>query len=239
MTFSVTKTIGYGAGDWKFIRIGANAPSETTADYPVDTWFTPGFAATAWSTGPAPFGSIDPLSTSGCSIFGTGTVPLTNWNSAEGSQADPNTGSGLLLRNTFTASPGSSLEVEVAIDNDIQVFIDGEDVTNDEGGTLPPVTNGAGGFWFDPSYINPFRAHGGCALRGDGKFSIPSFLLSEGTTHTIAVYAHDWGGAAYVDLKVTVSEAEELAQETFVRVWQQREKFRVGRSFGRGCLRLR
>ncbi len=30
---------------------------------------------------------------------------------------------------------------------------------------------------------------------------------------------------------LNVSEAEELAQETFVRVWQQREKFRTGAEF--------
>lgn len=32
-------------------------------------------------------------------------------------------------------------------------------------------------------------------------------------------------------LVFNVSEAEELAQETFVRVWQQREKFRAGAEF--------
>lgn len=32
-------------------------------------------------------------------------------------------------------------------------------------------------------------------------------------------------------LVLNASEAEELAQETFVRVWQQREKFRVGAEF--------
>src|SRR6266545_4393207 len=32
-------------------------------------------------------------------------------------------------------------------------------------------------------------------------------------------------------LVLNASEAEELAQETFVRVWQQREKFRTGAEF--------
>lgn len=37
--------------------------------------------------------------------------------------------------------------------------------------------------------------------------------------------------AVIARLIFNASEAEELAQETFVRVWQQREKFRVGAEF--------
>ncbi len=199
---AASKTIDYGATDWKYINIGANAPSESTTDYPAGSWYTPLFPATAWSTGRAPFGSIDPLSTSGCGIFGTATVPLTNWPAASGSQAVASTGSGLLLRNTFTASPTSSVDVSVAMDNDIQVFIDGNDITDAEDVTFDRNTNSEGGSWSSLA-INQFQAHGGCAQRGDGVFHVPSVYLAEGNTHTIAVYAHDWGGAAYVDVKVT------------------------------------
>lgn len=201
-----TRTIGYGATDWKYILIGSTPPSNSTTDYPGSTWHTPAFPATAWLTGAAPFGSSP---SAGCTVFNTNPPAVTNsWPAAvSGTIADSGSGSSILLRNTFTATAGSSLVVEVAIDNDLQVFIDGRNVTNGSGVVFTANTNtdpGVAGFWNNPSYVNGFRAHGGCAQRGDGAFSIPASFLSADGIHTIAVYARDYGGAAYVDVKVTV-----------------------------------
>jgi hypothetical protein len=33
-------------------------------------------------------------------------------------------------------------------------------------------------------------------------------MLAEGTNHLIAVFAHDWGGASYLDLEVTLDFSE-------------------------------
>jgi hypothetical protein len=204
-TFIATGTanpIEYRSGGYRFIRIGAVPPSGSTGDYPGSQWFLPGFApGTAWGTGGAPFGEAG----ASCSIFGTSPV-TTVWEASdvEGQQAVPTTGTGILVRRTFTTPVGFSGEVliNVAVDNDIQVYVDGTDVTNRSGVTFIARTNddAVDGSW--SGYIAPFRPHSGCARQNDGTFEVPASLLAAGTTHTIAVYAHDWGGASYLDLEV-------------------------------------
>lgn len=198
--------IEYRSTGYSFIKIGANAPSESTEDYPADEWFMPDFTPSdAWSTGGAPFGQANV----NCSIFTSSPVETT-WEAAAGSQANPATGSGLLVRRTFT-TPGEfsgNILINVAIDNDIQVYVDGIDVTNHEDVDFVGQVNDdvVDGSW--NGYIGPFQAHSGCAQQGDGTFTVPASLLDEGTTHVIAVYAHDWGGASYLDLEVELEELD-------------------------------
>jgi hypothetical protein len=198
--------IEYRSTGYSFIRIGANAPSESTEDYPADEWFMPDFTPSdAWSTGGAPFGQANV----NCSIF-TSSPVVTTWEAAAGTQANPATGSGLLVRRTFTtpADFSGNILINVAIDNDIQVYVDSTDVTNHQDVDFVGQVNDdvVAGSW--NGYIGPFQAHSGCAQQGDGTFTVPASLLDEGTTHVIAVYAHDWGGASYLDLEVELEELD-------------------------------
>jgi hypothetical protein len=211
ITFTAEGTenpIEYRSPGYSFIPIGATPPSGSTTNYPAGQWFLPGFVPTAaWSVGGAPFGQAG----SGCSIFTSGGSPVvTPWAAGAGSQANPATGTGLLVRRVFTTPVGyiGGVVIHVAIDNDIQVYLDGTDITDHEDVSfvgIPNTESGApNGSW--NGYLAPFQAHSGCAQQGDGTFSVPGSLLSEGTTHVIAVYAHDWGAASYLDIEVTLED---------------------------------
>jgi hypothetical protein len=119
----------------------------------------PNFNDSNFSTGDAGFGN-----SSGC-----GLAVKTDW--------PVNTD--ILLRKQFTlVEVPQSLTVGVAIDNDAQVFINGQDVS--------------GGL----------RGHEGCASRDSFVFNVPVNLLKVGT-NLIAVRARDRGGLSYADIQVT------------------------------------
>ncbi|HEY8107039.1 MAG TPA: hypothetical protein VIE46_13100, partial [Gemmatimonadales bacterium] len=175
----------------------------------VTSWSSPNFTQTGhWASAPTPFGQ---LVSPACSIYGTNPVGVSSlWPAATGGSPSPSTGSGLLLRRTFTAPSGFAghIVIKVAIDNDIQVFIDGHDVTDGSvysgvtflGVATNDVVNGS---W--SGYAAPFQTHGGCAARDSGIFTVPASALSGGASHTLAVYAHDYGGDSYVDVQVTLA----------------------------------
>lgn len=71
----------------------------------------------------------------------------------------------------------------------------------------------------------------GTEQRGDGALMA---RVRDGDEAALAALMERWERpvkSVIVRLVLNASEAEELAQETFVRVWQQREKFRVGAEF--------
>ncbi len=205
VTFTTNTLVDYGSGGYSFILIGSNAPSDVTPTYPGESWFSRSFSpGGAWGTGPAPFG----YSAAGCSIYTSHPV-ATPWAAAAGAQADPSTGSGLLLRKEFKTPTGfnGNVSVNIAIDNDIRVYLDGHDVTNAEGVfSASTNTDAVNGFWF--GYVAPFQAHGGCAQQGDGTFTVPRSHLDVGDQHLLAVYAHDWGGASYADVQVKLDVSD-------------------------------
>ncbi len=137
---------------------------------------TPGFEATgfndaSWSTGRGGFGdhSADNLY---CPLDAS---VHTNWVSVP-SPTD------MLLRHTFTIPAGwtQSLTLSIAIDNDIQIFINGNQITD---GLL---------------------THEGCATRGSSVFTIPASMLVAGT-NVLAIRARDRGTDAFVDAQLTVT----------------------------------
>jgi len=85
----------------------------------------------------------------------------------------------LLVRRTFEVPAGTTdVVVHVAVDNDVQVFINGYDVS--------------GGL----------QVHEGCPTFDSFNFAVPDGLLQRGT-NLLAVRARDRGCAAYLDLEVT------------------------------------
>jgi hypothetical protein len=122
----------------------------------------PGFNDSAFSTGDAGFGNL-----AGCSL-NTPEFVKTSW--------PLNTD--LLLRKQFNLElMPQSLTVGVAIDNDVQVFVNGQDIS--------------GGI----------RGHEGCPSRDSFIFTVPASVLRVGT-NLVAVRAVDRGGAAYADIQV-------------------------------------
>lgn len=85
----------------------------------------------------------------------------------------------ILLRKQFNLPAGvSDLRVAVAIDNDVQVFVNGKDIS---GGLVE---------------------HEGCATRDSFIFSAPQSILIEGE-NLLAIRARDRGELSYVDAQVT------------------------------------
>jgi subtilisin family serine protease len=129
----------------------------------------PGFDDSAFSTGAAGFGSIG----SGCFL----NDPANNM---IGTDWPINTD--ILVRKNFVLPNGTrDLKVGVAIDNDVRVFLNGQDIS---GGV---------------------RIRDGCAQRDSLVFTAPDSVLSQGGTNTLAVRGIDRGGLSYLDLKVTAN----------------------------------
>jgi hypothetical protein len=85
----------------------------------------------------------------------------------------------LLLRKTFLLPVNAStVKVAVAIDNDVEVFVNGQDIS--------------GGL----------QVHEGCAERESFVFSVPESLLVFGGENLLAVRARDRGVISYVDVEV-------------------------------------
>jgi hypothetical protein len=133
---------------------------------------SPAFDDSLFGVGDAGFGTED--FAFGCSLYhspdlNTPWAPLTD----------------ILLRKTFTIPPGAGpVRVAVAIDDRVQVFVNGQDIS--------------GGF----------RSGAGCATRGQFVFAVPASVVHEGT-NLLAVRARDQGSPNYVDVRVTAAASPE------------------------------
>jgi hypothetical protein len=131
--------------------------------------------AAGFADGIGAFGSQDVNDPEGCPLYGT---DRTYWPA----------GTDLLLRKTFDLPSGSQgVVVRVAIDDDVQVFVNGVDVT--AAGT-------------PNSFDGGFQRHGGCAERDTFVFPIPDAILQVGS-NVLAIRARDRGVISYADLRVT------------------------------------
>jgi len=160
--------LAYLSGRYRYLLIGNGEPPAGFA--------APGFADRGWPVGAAGFGS-GPGSLNGCALDAT---VRTIWPAAT-------SGSDLLLRHRFRVPRRftGSASVSVAIDNDIQVFVNGVDIT--ASANLPLVSG--------------FAQHEGCASRGSLVFTAPHSLLTTGI-NLVALRARDRGATSYVDLEV-------------------------------------
>jgi hypothetical protein len=106
-----------------------------------------------------------------CSLIQTATH--TGW--APGNGEVP---SYLYLRRDVTVTTAGFLEISVAIDNDLIVYVDGS----------PVIYAGEG----------DFLLHEGCPERG----SASAFVFVEPGVHQIAIVARDRGGSSYFDASI-------------------------------------
>jgi hypothetical protein len=173
--------IGYGASNYRYLLIGSNAPPAGFAG--------PAFGDSGWPLGSAAFGS-GPGSPDHCALDAS---VQTTWAASKFSStaSNPKKTSDLLLRKQFLTPSGWSgtVSVSVAIDNDLQVFVNGTDVTVSAGSS---------------AYVGGFQTHEGCATRGSFVFTASNSILVQGSTNLIAVRARDRGRTSYVDLQVTL-----------------------------------
>jgi hypothetical protein len=141
----------------------------------------PAFATTGWSQGRGAFGSGDAGGTV-CPLDNDGSLHTT-WNNATAP-------TDMLLRKSFALPAwwSAPLTVRVAIDNDIQVFVNGHNET-------ASASSG-----YDAS--SGFVTHEGCATLDSFTFSVPTSDLVHGT-NLLAIRARDRGTIAYVDVRMS------------------------------------
>jgi hypothetical protein len=148
----------------------------------------PEFSTTSWTFGNGPFGTGD--------VGGT-VCPL---NSESGFTLNHAWASGtdLLLRKTFPLPSwwSAPLTITVAIDNDVQLFVNGTSVT----ASYQFSGTDAANYSFDSE--TGFVTHENCATKGSLTFTVPAGVLIGGQ-NTLAIRARDRGSVNYVDAKVT------------------------------------
>jgi len=186
---------GWRAAAWRMVAFaaamvaGAAAKADTLVPWADSTWkyqvVTRGaepsfheswFDDSAWTTGRAPFAEGN---------CGWPAPPQTPW--------QPNTDliARLQLRIDCVSEP---LSVRIAIDNAVQVWINGIDVSNG------------------------LQASGGCAYRDRFIFTVPPQALVNGT-NLIAVRAVDEGGASYFDASILTQTPSVVASPDYVPVF--------------------
>jgi hypothetical protein len=159
--------VPYGATGYRFKVL----PNSST---PGGGFESPSFddVAAGFSTGTAPFGAA--WEGADCPLDPT---VQTNWS--------PDTD--ILLRKTFVVPAGATnVKVVVAIDNDVQVFVNGVDITASAG---------------PAALADGFQRHGGCAELDSFVFTVPNEILLSGS-NLVAIRARDRGGISYADVQV-------------------------------------
>ena len=173
-----TTLLSYKSAAYAYEVLNSDSPDTTG-------WQTSSFTgASNWPTGAAGFGFN--FAADQCSIV---SDIQTAWPGATtiSNSSEPSNTSDLLLRKSVTIPNGwtGSLSIGVAIDNDVQVFVNGTNITASAG-----------------TPVNGFMVHEGCATRGSLVFSAPNNFLVPGGTNLIAVHARDRGRTSYFDMEV-------------------------------------
>ena len=144
----------YGSGGWRYDVVGHGAN---------DTFQRPSFDDSAWQVGSAAFGS----DYSGC--------PLS-----PNVQTEWPTDTDLLLRQTIAFDLASSVTIGVAIDNDVDVYWDGQLVGS--------------------------QIHENCAESDSLVLTLDNV---SGGSHVIALRGVDRGGASYIDVRVSIADLKD------------------------------
>ncbi|HTR19327.1 MAG TPA: hypothetical protein VMH88_00620 [Gemmatimonadales bacterium] len=159
--------VPYGASGFRYTQVD---PTNSGGGFE-----QPGYDDSEWPQGDAAFGSG--------SVEGGQVCPLdgnkhTTWS----------IDTDLLLRRSFTLPGGAgSVKVAVAIDNDVQVFVNGVDVTASAGSA---------------NYSGGFQRHEGCATEDSFVFTVPDNVVHAGS-NVLAIRARDRGVISYVDVRVS------------------------------------
>jgi hypothetical protein len=149
-------------------------------DDPPTGWELPSFNDGSWLVGQAAFGNTSEA----CPDL-TPSIH-TSWPGA-----DDNAPS-ILIRKHFKAELGtSSVSIQLAIDNDAQVFVNGHNIT---GSASAPEDEGG------------FATHEGCAELNNSAFvfTAPAAFLNLGGDNVIAIQGVDRGVMSYLDQQTTL-----------------------------------
>jgi hypothetical protein len=206
----VNDIIPYQNGNWAYHAPAfTGIPAAMTGDiqgYGTNPAFvpagSPGWVVSASPFGTAPFGSGTSVdgNSNGCTLSNLPNLNLV-WptfpqqSSSGNLNQDPS--SIFLMQATFFVPTDwtPNIQIGVAIDNDIQIFLNGTDITNQ--GTIAQGTSAS----YDGSQ---FLLHEGCATQDSYVITLPVSSFHHGTApNVLAVRARDRGAESYVDLRVS------------------------------------
>lgn len=128
-------------------------------------WQLPGFDDSGFRLGAAPFGSPNPA----CALNAAGLA--SEWPVS----------TRILVRRTFTLATAANVEVGIAIDNDVRVFLDGVDISN--GAVADDL----------------FLLHEGCPARDTFVLRVTGVAAGQ---HTLAIFGRDRGVSSYLDAEI-------------------------------------
>jgi hypothetical protein len=193
-TVDSTDFVPYLNGGWTY-----HAPTFTAPPAP-GTGDIPGFEQTSFTLdntwvmntspfGNAPFGSRD--ANFGCALnnqlFLNPVWPSFAQPASTGN-LDTDASTIFLMRHWFfvPANWSTSLQIGVAVDNDVEVFVNGTPITP----------------------AGQFVIHEGCATQDAAGlvFAIPSGVLTLGGSNLLAIRARDRGGDSYIDARLSLAQ---------------------------------
>ncbi len=162
----------YGTDGYRYIELDRGE-----GDTPPAGFETPGFDDSAWAIGGAPFWE-DP-GNANCPIINPDPGGTT-WTAAGAGVVPANQATEILLRRQFVLpEDATNVQVEIAIDNDVQVFVNGVEVSDG------------------------IQTHEGCATEGSFTFSVDIGDLTVPGVNLLVVRGIDRGVMSYVDAQVT------------------------------------
>ena len=208
--FSATGTTtvsGYGSGGYDYVLDNPVPPEQypfsasDSVDGSSHYFASPSYVfGPDWVTGVSNAGVLAPFASPNaqalqpsCTLEFAPNVDQV-WNN------NPSGNSLFLLRKSFVLPNAlqGSVQVGVAVDNDIRVFVDGTEITTSGS------TAAIGGGGSPAPFTSPFVTHDGCPQQDSYFFSIPASSLAQTAngTHLLAIEAQDRGSTAYVDARV-------------------------------------
>ena len=185
-------TLTYGSSNWLYVQPSTGNPTPPSA-YTGLNAITPITPTGPWAFGDAPFGHVRDefgsfaTSCDGSINYATVTIATqwlravdTNPEAEEEVPITPGEYTYLFARKVFFAGQSGSLDLP--IDNDIQVWLDGVDVTS----TLQ--------YGESPQFVDGFLIHDNCATKN--QVTLPNIAAG---VHVLAVKARDRGVASFFD----------------------------------------
>jgi hypothetical protein len=197
--------VAYRDGGYKYLTVGRKC-DDCLADRVPRRWFRESFNDADWGNGAAAFGDKSGLvSAPGVCTLGQPANITTHWPTANPNFNPPEI-TQLLLRKSFTLLPFTGdadhpgdvyLEIRAAVYNDLQVYLNGTDVTEY---VIPPVNLKRTKGWIETNATCP--AYDQVVVR------VPENLARFGGTNLLAIRARstDAEHPSFLDVQVNVVE---------------------------------
>ncbi|MEO8449319.1 MAG: hypothetical protein ABI647_05990 [Gemmatimonadota bacterium] len=200
ITFTATNAapvnlFGFGSGGYTYLknvqfdpsnpRIGSGQIGDVVV--PSAGWFTPSFVPGA--------GWVSPATAS----FGSRLLACAI-NTTQAASADPvdhfvtawKASTDILVRKSFSTTYAGTITLAVRIDNDLQIWLDGVNITPNAPATGGGGFNSPSGWWF----------HDGCADAANPVFVVTGVPAG---SHLLAIRGHDFSGGSYLDVKADLA----------------------------------